>query len=579
MNTVTANTVIDAMTRSRRTSAFLFSAALISAPAITVQARAEEAAGVVQPTQEDAGERAAESSVEAAPPLRPKPFPHPAALGAPLLQRPGAVPPAAAVPPPPFLIKLGVAGEEKATDNVRAAPGASKKSDLITSVTPSLGLSFKTGKLDLHLSYELGYDRYAVSKELDGFRHNGLGVLNAELIKRILFVDSRFSVSEQNVNPTGPTAADGRTTATDRTRATTFSVTPRLEQRLGRWAVGQVSYRHDETRYDTPSTDAATLIGGGGGRLSDSRGDAARLALRNGEEFSRLFWDYSFENSRREQNDQTLKQKTHDLGVEYRISEKIGVLAEVGHDDIHGGGVDSAALSGFFYSGGLHWTPSPDFDLRIGWGERNGADNFYVLGDYKLSPMTVLRVSHKTDITTDAMAAVEALAAVQRDPTGAYINPFSGVAADPGASPFIRSDAIYRRSVSSAILSHTDDRETIFFSVSMAKQTVVGGLDIGPAAIRNAARGTVNTTVSLGLGWTHLLTPTTSIAFTGGRDEVVESNAPTGKSRRYRAGVGLSRQINPLLSADVSYRFADWKPETGPRIRENMIIFGLRKRI
>lgn len=575
MNTVTANTVINAMTRPRRTTALIFCAALISAPATADQARAAEAADVGQPTQ-DAVERGAEV---AAPPRRPKPFPHPAALGAPVLQRPGAVPPAAAVLPPPFLIKLGVAGEVKATDNVRAAPGASKKSDLITAITPSLGLSYKTGKLDFNLSYELAYDRYAASQELDGFRHNGLGVLDAELIKRILFVDSRFSISEQNVNPTGPTAADERTTSANRTRATTFSVTPRLQQRLGRWAVGQASYRHSETRYDKPSDAAAALIGGAPGDLGDNSADTFRLELRNGEEFSRLFWDYGFETSRQQQNDQSLNQKTHDLGAEYRVSKQIGVLAQVGHDDIRGGGVDSAALSGVFYSGGLRWTPSPNVDLRVGWGERNGADNLYVLGEYKFSPMTVLRISHKTNIATDSMAAVEALDAVRRDPTGAYIDPFSGAAANPGASPFTRSNAIYRQRVSSAILSHTSARETISIAVSMAKQTVVGGFDLGQAAIQSAARGTANATVSLGLGWTHLLTPTTSIAFTGSRDAVIESNAPTGKSERYRAGVSLSHQMNPLLSADVSYRFADWKPEVGPRIRENMIIFGLRKRL
>lgn len=583
MNTVTANTVIDAMTQSRRAAALLFSAALITAPMTAGHARAEEAAGVVHSTEdavERAGESAAESRVETAPPpLRPKPFPRPAALGAPVLQRPGAVPSAAAVLAPPFLIKLGVAGEVKITDNVRAAPDASKKSDLITSVTPSLGLSYKSGKLDLHLSYELGYDRYVASQELDGVRHNGLGVLDAELIKRILFVDSRFSVSEQNVNPTGPTAADERTTSANRTRATTFSVTPRLQQRLGRWAIGQASYRHSETRYDKPSDAAAALIGGAPGDLSDNSADTFRLELRNGEEFSRLFWDYSFATSRQLQSGESLNQKTHDLGVEYRVNEKIGVLAQVGHDDIRGGGVDSAALSGAFYSGGLRWTPSPDVDLRVGWGERNGADNLYVLGEYKFSPMTVLRVSHKTNIVTDSMAAVEALDAVQRDPTGTYIDPFSGAAANPGASPFTRSNAIYRQRVSSAILSHASARETVSVAVSVAKQTVVGGFDLGQAAIQSAARGTANTTVSLGVGWTHLLTPTISITFTGSRDAVIDSSAPTGKSQRYRAGVGLSRQINPLLSADVSYRFADWKPEIGPRIRENIIVFGLRKRL
>lgn len=525
---------------------------------------------------------------EAAPPpwrapARPKTFPPPSALGAPVLQRPGAPPPAAAVPGPAFQATLGVSVEEKATDNVLSAPKETRKSDLITSITPALGLSYKTDKIDFHLAYELGYDRYAVSRELDGFRHNGLGVLDAELIKRVFFVDSRFSVSEQNVNPTGPTAADDRTTAANRTRVAMFSVAPRLEQRLGQWAIGQISYRHNETRYNATSAAAAladnissTL---GDDNPNDSRADIARLELRSGEAFSRLFWDYSFESARQIQNNGTLRQNTHDFGGEYRIGDTIGVLAEVGHDDIHGGQVDSDALSGAFYSGGLHWTPSPNTDLRVGWGRRNGADNLYVLGEHKFSPMTVLRLSHKTNIATDSMAAFDALDAVQQDANGNYVDPFSGQAANPGASPFNRSNAVYRQRVSSAILSHTDDRETIFLNMSVARRTVVGGLGVSPTAIQNAVRGAASTTVSLGLGWSHLLTPATSIAFTASKDEVTDTDGPSGKSRRYQAGVSLYHQMNPLLSSYVSYRFADWKPETGPGVRENMIVIGLRKRI
>jgi hypothetical protein len=558
------------MARGNPHTVLKLTAAMALVLATAIDAHAEETPG--------------DQPVEAlATPLPPKPFPRPAALGPLVLQRPNRPPPTAVVPAPAFQIKLGISGEEKATDNALTTPGATR-ADLITSVTPSVGVSYKTGKLDLSLNYDLGYDHYAFTKELDGFRHNGLGVADAELIEHVFFVDSRFSVTEQNVNPTGPATADNRTTSTNRTRVTTFSTTPRLEQRLGRWAIGQISYRHDETHYDTPSATIAaqnslnaTQNGVPSANLSDSRADTGKLEVRSGEEFSRLLWDYSSEASRQLQGGQTLKQNTHDIGAEYRIERNIGVLAEVGHDDIHGNQVDSGALSGIFYSAGLHWTPSPDTDLRVGWGKRNGSDNLYVLGEHKFSPMTVLRLSSKTNITTDAMAAIEALNAVQRDPNGTYIDPFSGRAANPSASSFTRSNAVYRQTVNSVVLSHTDDRETISITGSMAEQTVVGGLAPGQTTLPGTTQGTASTTVSLGLEWRHELSPVTSITLTGSEDDVIESNSPTGKMQRYRAGLGLTYQINALLTTNIAYRFIDWEPEIGARTRENMLLFGLKK--
>ena len=513
-----------------------------------------------------------------------KPFPSPSALGPPVLQRPSQTPPPAAeVAPPAFQVKLGITGEEKATDNALSTSKATR-ADLITSVTPSVAASYKTEKLDLNFNYDLGYDRYAFTPGLDGVRHNGLGVADAELIDRVLFIDSRFSVTEQPIDPTGPTTADNRTTSTNRTRVTTFSITPRLEQRLGQWAIGQISYRHDEIHNSTPSTVSAvpnTFGASQGGfpaaNLADGRADTGKVEIRSGEEFSRLLWDYSGVTSHQLQGNQVLDQNTHDIGAEYRLDSDIGILADVGHDDIHGDQIDSRALSGVFFSGGLHWTPSPDTDLRVGWGKRNGSDNFYLLGEHKFSPMTVLRVSSRTNITTDAMAAIETLNAVQRDPNGNFVDPFSGNGANPGASSFTRSNAVYRQTLTSAALSHTDDRETISVTGSMAEQTVVGGLAPGQTTIPGTTRGTDSTTVSMDLQWAHRLSPATSFSLFGGEDNIIESNAPDGKSLRYRAGLGLTYQMNPLLTAYIGYRFVDFEPTHGAGTMENMIFVGIKR--
>ncbi len=552
------------MTQNKPHTILRLAAALAMILATTLNVGAEEVPGD-------------QSAATLAPPLSSKPFPAPSVLGPPALAGPNTPPPTAEIQAPAFQIKLGISGEEKATDNALTATTATK-ADLITTITPSVGLSYLTRTLDLSANYDLGYDRYAFNTGLDGFRHNGLGVADIDLIEHVLSVDSRFSDTEEDINPTGPATADNRTTPTNQTRVITFSTKPQLERRLGSWAVGQISYRHDETHYQTPATTTAMLKGNTpAANLADSRADTGTLEVRSGEAFSRLVWDFSSDISRQLQGVQVLKQNTQDLGAEYRITGTIGLLAEVGYDQIRGDQVDSGALSGVFYSGGLHWTPSPDSDLRAGWGKRNGSGNLYILGEHKFSPMTSLRVSNKVNITTDAMSAIEALYAVQRDPNGAYLDPFSGSAANPSASAFARSNAVYRQSISSAVLSHTDHRETISVMGSLAKQTVVGGLAPGQTTIPGTTEGTASTTLSLGLEWAHRLTPASTVILSGSKDDVIDSNAPTGNSQRYRAGLGWSYQINTQLSAYASYRFVDSEPQIGAGTKENLLIVGLTK--
>ncbi len=556
--------------RIRRLAAALAALLTMGGKAVAQEALAEELVAL-----EQGGEQAPTTARAF------KPFPTSSVLGAPALQRPDTPPPTAEAPPPPFQLRLGVAAEEKATDNAHAASGGAK-SDLITTITPSVGARYKTRALDLDLAYELGFDRYAVNRDLDGVRRTGLGVLDAALIERVLFLASRFSVTEQAINPTGPATADGQTTPGNRTRVATFSVTPRFEQRFGSWMVGQLSYRHDEVRYDlsgdSRTSADAVLNGLGSGGVNDSRTDSAKVELRSGEAFSRLLWDYSAQASRQSQGGQILKQDTHDVGVEYRLDDAVGLLGDIGHDSIRGDRIDSAALSGVFYSVGLHWTPSPDTDLRVGVGRRNGDQTLYVLGEHKFSPMTILRVSSKAGITTDAMAAIEALSTVQRDPNGVYVDPFSGRSANPGASLFTRSNAVYRQIVHSAVLSHANARDTLSAILSLAKQTIVGGLTPSRSGLPATGQGTISTTLSLGLEWTRQISPLTALTLNASKDDVIASNAPGGKSQRYRAGVSLNYQMNPQLNAYASYRFVDWRPEIGTRARENMLMVGVKKR-
>ncbi|CAK0774574.1 TIGR03016 family PEP-CTERM system-associated outer membrane protein [Azospirillaceae bacterium] len=481
-------------------------------------------------------------------------------------------------PPPPFRVRLSANAEQKASGYALATK-THRPSHLITSVTPSLGLDFQSRKINATVNYDLGYDTYAFTKDRDGFRHNGAGVAKAELIDQHLFLDTRFSVTEQKVNPTGPTTADNRPSASNRTRVTTVSASPRLEQRLGRWGVGQISYQHDETHNETPTATRNSLqsLGATSNTLANAKGDSGKLEVRSGEEFSQFLWDYASNISHQLQGALTLDQISHSFGSEYRINNDFGVLSEIGHDTITGDQINSSKLSGVFYSGGMHWTPSPDVDLRLGWGRRNGGDNIYVLGEHKITPMTTLRLSSKTNITNDAMNFIEALNTMQRDETGAFISPFSGATANPSASQFSRSDAIYRQRISSIMLSHAFERNIFSLTGNMSEQTVVGGGALRQNTLLGANQGANSTSMSFEFQWTHEWTPSTSVVFNANKEDVLQTNSLLGKSQRYRVGLGLSNKLSPTVTTNLSYRFADSELDKGDATKENMISVSLKK--
>ena len=497
------------------------------------------------------------------------------ALAPPALQTPDASPSTGQTPAPPFQIKLGFSSEEKATDNA-ATTGVAPKADLISSVTPTTAVTYKTKKLDLGVNYELGYDKYAFSPNLGGLHRDGLGVADATLIDHTLFLDARFSDTLQSVNPAGPATADNRLTKTNQTQVTTLSVTPQLEQRLGAWAIGSLSYGHDET-INQPMDSSQTVAPVG--TLSGTHTDIGKIELRNGEAFSYLLWDYTGETIQQFQNNQALYQNTHIVGAEYRLTTIIGLLTEGGLDDIRGYQIDSHAVSGVFYSAGLHWAPGSNTDVRVGWGRRYGGNDLYILGEYRFGAMTVLRLSSQTNLTTDAMSFIESLNAVQRDANGTFIDPFSGGAANPSAPLFTRSNAVYRQRTSSAVLTHTRARDTVSLTGSLAEQTVISGSIASQSTLPGTTPGTASTSLMLDLEWTHELSPRANLALTASSDEVIESNSPMGKSQRYRAGLAWNYQISTTVTASVSYNFVDSASTPAATVRENIMLVGITKRL
>ncbi len=103
------------------------------------------------------------------------------------------------------------------------------------------------------LNFDLGYDKYAANPQLDGFRQNGIGIFDAELIEQQAFprrTGQRQRGKRQPVRPDHRRQPNGgeqscpRLYRQHRTEAAA---------EVRRYGLGQLSVHHDETRNENAS--------------------------------------------------------------------------------------------------------------------------------------------------------------------------------------------------------------------------------------------------------------------------------------------------------------------------------------
>lgn len=496
--------------------------------------------------------------------------------------------------PPPVQVQLGMGAQQSWTDNVYTT-AKNTKSDEFATLDPTLSVTAKTKRVDLGLNYGAQYDRYYSQTRMDKLSHNGTATLTGTVVDQQLFFDTRASISEQAANPTAPSAAGTRTTAANSVQVTTYQAGPRLQERLGDWGTALVSASHAQTLTENASplantantpqvsaTSATTLNGIGG-----SRTEHGRLELNSGQNFEQLLWNYFSDFSLTKQAGGALNKQTHQLGSEYRLNTAWGLVATVGEDVNHGQQVSSQS-GGVFYNGGLHWTPSPDTNVKATIGKRYGGNNVSALVEHKLGPRTTFRLSQDTSVTTDTLNSQNSLNSVVRDQQGNYINPFTGLPANPGSSLFQRSNAVFRQKVTSVVLSHQELRDSFTLTANLADQNVVSGAQSLQTTLTGLPLASSSTTATASLVWTHQMNPAMALNAALNAGDVLTASLPSAKTKTAGATVGLSYSLSKTLSAVGNYTLRDnWQPATGVpvtatavqtgSIKENLIYIGLKK--
>lgn len=277
---------------------------------------------------------------------------------------------------------------ETYSDNVRLEPDATKRSQFISELAPSLSIANDSPRLKLHAN---AISRlYAYSEHLDGTNSSASelhGDARAKLIGDLLYLDGAASISQQAISAFGPqvTSNNGYSSA-NRTKVSTWRISPSLRHRFGAAAQGELRYTRDSVK-------------SGNALLGDSTSNTLAALLSSGPAFHAIGWDLQ---ASRQDLDDSLARKFHIVNsnatLRYRATQSLNLNASAGYDkyDYPKPGGSNAGKS---YSLGFTWTPSLRTSIQASAGHRYYGPS-YLLALSHRSRGTVWSINYNDAVTT-----------------------------------------------------------------------------------------------------------------------------------------------------------------------------------
>ena len=286
--------------------------------------------------------------------------------------------------------------EETYTDNVEL-DNAAKESDWITTVTPSVSISGQGARLQASIFYSAAYLYFARSDtQRDDLRHNLSANLSTELINDYLFVDAGAGISQEFLDRRAAISGSDANITENRATVQNYRISPYAVYHFEDFANAVLRYQFSHQR----SSDDRQ-INNTGVSFTDSTEHVASFTLSSGRRFNRLGWDLTTVYSHEDRSTLFENNESYSapLGLSYRVSRYLTLLASGGYQDNSGSG-DLANRTGETWDVGFILTPGPRSSVSVRYGRQYEDDSFSVNASYRFSPQTALTVTYRDILTT-----------------------------------------------------------------------------------------------------------------------------------------------------------------------------------
>jgi len=458
-------------------------------------------------------------------------------------------------PRDPWRFQPALSVDETYSDNITLAAKGQERSDLVTTISPSLRVTRYGPWLTFSSSYTPQLLYYARGSYGSTIRNYLDATASVTAVQNLLFFDARAAITQQNISPFGTQAAGTVNGSSNTAETRSFSLGPTLRSRFGNDLSYSLAYQYAASSSGSDaynSNHTSTLIG------QFESGTSFRNLGYNAS-VSRVDQDYGGLNGE-------IITEQFNNGLTYVLTPTIRAHTNIGYDHNRYPTSGAADLKGVSYSAGADWNPSQHTALSVLLGHRYFGPTANVTFS-RSTPRTSITVSYTRDQTTNSSSGLALV------PNQNYLI-FDSLLRDQFPDPILRAQAV-QQLLAQQGLSTSPYGVGGFASAQLYVQKSLQA-SIGLNGLRNNVSLTAYRTDSqslsavqtdfdafnqankfrqtgYSLNWGHKLGPRTnaSASFTKTRSVALIG---AGDSRQRAIQVSINRQIQPRLSGTVSVR-------------------------
>lgn len=281
------------------------------------------------------------------------------------------------------------------TDNV-LLDESDEQTDFITSLTGGVEVSSQTGAGSVSFNYQLSYDHYIDTDELNGMRHNLTTQGDFVVVDDIVFLDVRGSIGERSTSRSLRTPGTARTINGNQSLVFVGSIAPYVETTVKN-RVGVTA----RMSYSVVDYSKADVSSGGSQPDGNSRWNSS-FGLRSLDQDQRIGWEVSGSASVEDKGSDGNDLERQNIGgaVRFRLKENARLLARGGYDATSGRPI-AEDIDDAYWRAGIEMEPIRDSYIRLEAGERYGEPSYDAEIRYAFSEVMKITARYEQTLQSD----------------------------------------------------------------------------------------------------------------------------------------------------------------------------------
>lgn len=434
-----------------------------------------------------------------------------------------------------------------------------RNSDFLTQVSPGLSVNGAGGRTSLNLNYAFNQNYYHRGTQQDEYNNQLAAVGQAELLKRVFFVDGQAAILQIVEDGTQATANSPAGQNVNRTETRSYNLSPFIRQHFGQWLEAEPRYTFNQTTTESNN-------------VQDTITQTGTITVNGGRRFAIFPWSVVASERRTQYDGGRATDKDHrvDGTFSYVLDRRLTLTGGVGWEYIEDPGLVEEP-KGITWSGGFTARPSSRTSLQFSYGDRFGDRNISASVNHRLSVRTSVSASYTESIQTSQSLIAQQVTSLTTDPTtpGAVPIPFTTPGGDPlFAFPDTQlglTESTFRQKIFRLGFNGTRRRNSFngggFWEERKTESTDITEKAIGGnVAVSRRLNPRLNGSVGISVRMTDFGTP-------NGREEI-----------DYGGSTSLSYQVRNDIQARLTYNLTLTKVNNAPDdLMENSVSLGLTK--